>query len=146
MHVNIPANYIKQTCGAAGTPRISARRNATAPSVPAQPQRPRAWASPRAAEALAERDQRQDLRPSAGGPGGRDGRGMFVAEDVTLGTGARAAQARFAALLHGSWLAEMSQAAATVGSRACSRWARQARLRRSWCGSAFLPRCIAVML
>jgi len=33
---------------------------------------------------------------------------MFVAEDVTIGTGARAAQARLAALLHGSWLAETS--------------------------------------
>ena len=41
---------------------------------------------------------------------------MFVAEDVTIAAGARAAQARFAALLHGSWLAETTQAACDGGS------------------------------
>jgi hypothetical protein len=40
---------------------------------------------------------------------------MFVAEDVTIGAGARAAQARFANLLHGRWLAETSQAACEGG-------------------------------
>jgi hypothetical protein len=40
---------------------------------------------------------------------------MFVAEDVTIGTGAREAQARFANLLRGSWLAETSQAACEGG-------------------------------
>jgi hypothetical protein len=41
---------------------------------------------------------------------------MFVAEDVTIGTGAREAQARFANLLHGNWLAETSQAACEGGA------------------------------
>ena len=41
---------------------------------------------------------------------------MFVAEDVTIAAGARAAQARLAALLHGSWLAETSQAACDGGA------------------------------
>ena len=40
---------------------------------------------------------------------------MFVAEDLTIGTGSRAAQARFENLLHASWLAEMSQAACDGG-------------------------------
>jgi len=40
---------------------------------------------------------------------------MFVAEDVTIGTAARVAQARFANLLRGSWLAETSQAACEGG-------------------------------
>jgi hypothetical protein len=40
---------------------------------------------------------------------------MFVAEDVTIGIGGRAAQARFANLLHGGWLAETSQAACESG-------------------------------
>jgi len=55
--------------------------------------------------------------PSAGaaGPGGKDGQVMFVAQDLTIGTGSRAAQARFENLLHGSWLAEMSQATCDGG-------------------------------
>jgi hypothetical protein len=40
---------------------------------------------------------------------------MFVAEDVTIGTGSGVARARFAYLLHGSWLAETSQAACEGG-------------------------------
>jgi hypothetical protein len=44
-----------------------------------------------------------------------NGRVMFVAEDVTVGTGYGAAQARFANLLHGGWLAETSQAACEGG-------------------------------
>lgn len=40
---------------------------------------------------------------------------MFVTEDLTIGTGSRAAQARFANLLHGSWLAETSEAACEGG-------------------------------
>jgi hypothetical protein len=34
---------------------------------------------------------------------------MFVAEDLTVGIGLRAAQARFANLVHGTWLAEVSK-------------------------------------
>jgi hypothetical protein len=41
---------------------------------------------------------------------------MFVAEDVTIGAGCRAAQARFANLLHGNWLAETSQVACEGGA------------------------------
>jgi hypothetical protein len=37
--------------------------------------------------------------------------GGFVTGEVTVHTGARAAQARFANLLHGSWLADVSEAA-----------------------------------
>jgi hypothetical protein len=40
---------------------------------------------------------------------------MFVVEDLTIGTGSRAAQARFANLLHGDWLAETSMAACEGG-------------------------------
>jgi hypothetical protein len=40
---------------------------------------------------------------------------MFVVEELTVGTGSRAAQARFANLLHGDWLAEMSMAACEGG-------------------------------
>jgi hypothetical protein len=36
---------------------------------------------------------------------------MFVAQDLTVGTGPREAQARFANLIHGAWLAEASAAA-----------------------------------
>ncbi len=36
---------------------------------------------------------------------------MFIAEDMTIGTRARAAQARFVNLLRGDWLAEVSEAA-----------------------------------
>jgi hypothetical protein len=35
---------------------------------------------------------------------------MFVAQDLTIGTGSRAAQARFVNLLHGNWLTEASEA------------------------------------
>lgn len=34
---------------------------------------------------------------------------MFVAEDLVVGIGLRAAQARFANLIHGTWLAEVSK-------------------------------------
>jgi hypothetical protein len=40
---------------------------------------------------------------------------MFVVEDLIVGTASRAAQARFANLLHGDWLAEMSMAACEGG-------------------------------
>jgi hypothetical protein len=40
---------------------------------------------------------------------------MFVVEELTIGTGSRAAQARFANLLHGNWLAETSQVACEGG-------------------------------
>jgi hypothetical protein len=40
---------------------------------------------------------------------------MFVAQDLTIGAGSRAAQARFENLLHGTWLAQMSQAACDGG-------------------------------
>ena len=40
---------------------------------------------------------------------------MFVVQDVTIGAGSRVAQARLANLLHGSWLAETSQAACEGG-------------------------------
>lgn len=40
---------------------------------------------------------------------------MFVAQALTIGIGSRAAQARFANLLRGDWLAETSQAACEVG-------------------------------
>lgn len=36
---------------------------------------------------------------------------MFVAEEMIIGTGARAAQRRFVNSLHGNWLAEVSEAA-----------------------------------
>src|SRR5262252_6566612 len=36
---------------------------------------------------------------------------MFVAHELAVGTGLREAQARFANLLHGAWLAEASAAA-----------------------------------
>jgi hypothetical protein len=36
---------------------------------------------------------------------------MFAAEDMTIGTESRAAQARFVNLLHGNWLTEVSEAA-----------------------------------
>jgi hypothetical protein len=36
---------------------------------------------------------------------------MFLAEDVTVGTGCRQAQARFVSLLHSNWLAKASEAA-----------------------------------
>jgi hypothetical protein len=41
---------------------------------------------------------------------------MFVVQDLTIGTGPRAAQARFANLLHGNWLAETSQVACEGGA------------------------------
>jgi hypothetical protein len=41
---------------------------------------------------------------------------MFVVQDLTIGTGSRAAQARFANLLHGNWLAETSQVACEGGA------------------------------
>jgi hypothetical protein len=41
---------------------------------------------------------------------------MFVAQDLAIGTGSRAAQARFANLLHGNWLAQTSQAACEGGA------------------------------
>jgi hypothetical protein len=40
---------------------------------------------------------------------------MFVVQDVTIGAGARVAQARVVNLLHGRWLAETSQAACDGG-------------------------------
>lgn len=40
---------------------------------------------------------------------------MFVAQDLTIGIGSRAAQARFQNLLHGNWLAETSQSACQGG-------------------------------
>ena len=40
---------------------------------------------------------------------------MFVVEDLTIGIRSRAAQARFANLLRGDWLAEMSTAACEGG-------------------------------
>jgi hypothetical protein len=40
---------------------------------------------------------------------------MFVAQELTIGTASRAAQARFENLLHGTWLAERSQAACDGG-------------------------------
>ena len=49
------------------------------------------------------------------GLGRGDGQGMFVAEDLTIGTECRAAQARFENLLHGGWLAEMSEASCDEG-------------------------------
>ena len=45
-----------------------------------------------------------------------DGQVMFVAQDLTIETGSRAAQARFQNLLHGNWLAEMSMAACEGGA------------------------------
>ena len=55
--------------------------------------------------------------PSAlcGEAGRYDGQVMFVAQDLTIGTGSRTAQARFENLLHGNWLAEMSTAACEGG-------------------------------
>jgi hypothetical protein len=41
---------------------------------------------------------------------------MFVVEDLTIGTGSRAAQARFANLLRGNWLAQTSQVACEGGA------------------------------
>ena len=41
---------------------------------------------------------------------------MFVAQDLMIGTGSRAAQARFENLLHGSWLADVSEAACEGGT------------------------------
>jgi hypothetical protein len=41
---------------------------------------------------------------------------MFVVQDLTIGTGSRAAQARFENLLHGNWLAETSQVACEGGA------------------------------
>jgi|SRR5579859_3826026 len=41
---------------------------------------------------------------------------MFVAEDLTIEAGAPAAQARFANLLRGGWLAEVSEAACEGGA------------------------------
>lgn len=41
---------------------------------------------------------------------------MFVAQELTIGTGSRAAQARFANLLRGDWLADTSQAACDGGA------------------------------
>ena len=41
---------------------------------------------------------------------------MFVAQDLTIGTGFRAAQARFENLLHGNWLTETSRAACEGGA------------------------------
>jgi hypothetical protein len=41
---------------------------------------------------------------------------MFVVQDRTIGAGSRAAQARFANLLHGNWLAETSQVACEGGA------------------------------
>jgi hypothetical protein len=38
-------------------------------------------------------------------------KGMFLAEEVVVGTGARQAQACFVSLLHGNWLAETSETA-----------------------------------
>lgn len=66
-------------------------------------------------EALAG-DQGRDVRPCAGWAGRPDGQVMFVAQDLTIGIGSRAAQARFANLLHGDWLAETSQAACEGGA------------------------------
>jgi hypothetical protein len=40
---------------------------------------------------------------------------MFVAQELTIGTGSRAAQARFVNLLRGNWLAETSQEACDGG-------------------------------
>jgi hypothetical protein len=42
---------------------------------------------------------------------GGDRGGMFLAEEVIVGTGSGQAQARFVSLLHGNWLATASQAA-----------------------------------
>src|SRR5215471_1530198 len=55
--------------------------------------------------------------PSAlcGEAGRHDRQVMFVAQDLTIRTGSRAAQARFENLLHGTWLAEMSMAACEGG-------------------------------
>ena len=41
---------------------------------------------------------------------------MFVVQDLTIGIGSRAAQARFENLLHGNWLAETSRAACEGGA------------------------------
>ena len=41
---------------------------------------------------------------------------MFVAQDLTIGTGFRAAQARFENLLHGNWLTETSRTACEGGA------------------------------
>jgi hypothetical protein len=56
--------------------------------------------------------------PSAlcGWAGRPDGQVMFVVQDLTIGTGSRAAQARFANLFHGNWLAETSQVACEGGA------------------------------
>ena len=86
--------------------------------------------------------------PSAlcGWAGRPDGQVMFVVQDLTIGTGSRAAQARFANLLHGNWLAETSnRSPAKGGPRGCSGWVRRARSRRSWSGSASSTRCTAGM-
>jgi len=41
---------------------------------------------------------------------------MFVVQDLTIGIGSRAAQARFQNLLHGDWLADASQVACEGGA------------------------------
>jgi hypothetical protein len=41
---------------------------------------------------------------------------MFVTQDLTIGIGSRAAQARFQNLLHGTWLTETSQDACEGGA------------------------------
>ena len=58
------------------------------------------------------------MGPSAlcGWAGRPDGQVMFVVQDLTIGTGSRAAQARFENLLHGNWLAETSQVACEGGA------------------------------
>jgi hypothetical protein len=71
---------------------------------------------------------------------------VFVTEEVSVGTGLRAGQARFANLLHGSWLAEVSEAAYDGGLSGLLRVGPPARLPGSWSGSVSLTRCIAVTL
>jgi hypothetical protein len=55
---------------------------------------------------------------------------MFVVEDLTVGTGSRVAQARFAHLLRGNWLAEVSEAACEGGGAGLLRVGPAAKLVR----------------
>jgi hypothetical protein len=57
------------------------------------------------------RDQRGDLRPCAVLPAAVTVGGMFLAEEVIVGTGSGQAQPRFVSLLYSNWLAKASQAA-----------------------------------
>jgi hypothetical protein len=64
-----------------------------------------------ARQVVVQRPCRGDVRPYAAALLGADGWGMFVAEELTVNTGSAAAQARFENLVHGDWLAGVSEAA-----------------------------------